>query len=176
MSADVPLALRRAYERGRLRHAFEDTAPLLVLVVVAAALFTTWQTVIVGAALLVFALVAVWRGGRAGRVVGFASQVAWLPPVLMLFGEPFGGACGLAELTPLFVAVGVVAGVLLGGFLVARAAVRTEAGLVGWGVASLIIVGSGSLGCICIPAASLATLATGLVASSLLSLPVVSRA
>ena len=178
MSADelhVPPVIRRAYERGRIRVAFEQTAPLAVLALLASVFFTSWPTIVVGVALLVFAVLVAWRGGRAGRIIGIASQVAWLPPALMLFGEPFGGACGLSELTSLFVAVGVICGVMLGGFLVARASVRLEAGYVGWAVASLIVVGAGSLGCLCIPAGSALGLAIALVSSATLSLPVVVR-
>jgi len=170
--AGAPPALerraRRAYERGRLLHGLRRGAPLAALVagVVLASDGAAWR-LWVGAAAVLVAAVAFWRGqvaGRAARVGALAS----LPPL----AAPFAAAavhhgcigCGGPSLA-LCLAI-CTAGGAAAGALVARLAAREAEHDRRRFAAMAVLVAAclGTVGCSFAGAAGLAGMCAGLVA------------
>jgi hypothetical protein len=138
---------RRAYELGRLRSALR-IAPFALAA--AAVALTSGRPLALTAALtcvlLALATGFLYRGGIAGRAVGpglLAGAAALAMPLLMAtFGHAcFGPACMKLGLPA------CIAGGVLAGFVIARAAAREQPDLRFVAAAAAIAASTGSLGC-----------------------------
>lgn len=115
----LPVGMRSAYERGRLRDALNSTLPLLALPIVGIALSRcALGAVAVGVVLVLGFVLARWRGQSwsQGAVVGaIAGAIAAAAPIgLALDGAGCVGPACPSWCARVCCAAGLIAGVILG--------------------------------------------------------------
>jgi hypothetical protein len=168
MDHDLLMArTRRAYELGRLRAALGVAIYVVPMITTSLA----WcgrpiTTIVVGAALLIAAIVFAWRGGAYGRAVLPGLWAGAAPLVLPILVRG-GGVCemGGGRCVP-WCLLGCFGGGLVAGVAIAWRSLRgaRDTSL----VAGAIIAGlAGSMGCVIAGAGGLAGLALGAIAGSI---------
>jgi hypothetical protein len=157
---------RRAYERGRLRHAALRAGLVLPL----AGLVHVAGTALAAAALGTLALAGatllfLWRGGESARGLRAGLLAGLGPFTLPLLSRASGLMC--SQTVCMVLPLACVAGGLLGGALLSGAGFRPEPGRRGfWPAALATTAAAGVLGCIWAGAAGLLGLAVGLTAGA----------
>ncbi len=139
----------RAYERGRVRHAFAGAAPLLALVALIASLQPKPMVVLgVGAVLFASGVVLLWRGQQLGRGAWMGASAGLIPLAFGVCVRAYQHWCQGAMFMPGCVAACVTGGVVAGVWiaLVARQQVARMAFVASAAGVALL---TGALGCSC---------------------------
>jgi hypothetical protein len=156
---------RRAYEWGRLKHAALHSSTALVLTAISVAVCqeSAWS-VAIGASLFALATGFLWHGraaARAARAGLKAGVLAFAVPIVVFHGY-LGTECGTAAVLIVNALTGLGVGVLLS-VQALRLAGRCDAYLLG---AGLLVVLSGTLGCLFFGPIGVASMAAGYVVST----------
>ena len=173
-SSLVALA-RKAYERGRIRHALWASTPIVGIATVALIInhAVVW-TAAIGSILFAMVVVLLWRGRdlgrgvRAGVVAGIVPFVAVTIVHTMYRHACAGGRCFTACL-PTCALAGLIAGAA-----VALAVSRLSRPWVAWLAAAVTLSLTGALGCAYLGISGIVGIAAGVVVASL-ALPIARR-
>jgi hypothetical protein len=154
--------IRRAYEKGRVRHAIAASAPVLALGALVL-LVDRRPAVVLSLAGLLFATEAlfVWRGQQLGRgaLAGLAGGA--IPLAFGLCMQVYARLCGSMLVGPACTAV-CAAGGLLAGFWIAWVARRQPSRIAFAGAAATTAVLMGAIGCACAGLAGVVGLLAGI--------------
>lgn len=163
---DLKERARRAYERGRARHAAWTATPTLAVGLVA-----TWMsdrpliTALIGVALYAAAALLSWRGRQLGRGVLPGVAAGLVPFTAAHAARVYGHLCtpeGCVSIcVPACLAGGIAAGALLAGAL--RRSDRLGAS---WASACGVAALTGALACACVGFGGVLALAIGLLAGT----------
>ncbi len=161
MSADLKLAARVAYERGRWRDAALAASPAILLGVLAG---TTPVHLLATVLLFVGVWVLAHRGGAAGAGAPVGLAAGAIPLVLVLVSR--SSVCGVGDCATWCLAACAVGGIA-GGWVVGRIAARRVDDPVLAGLSAAIVgVIVAAMGCWCVGATGVGAVAVAMVATS----------
>lgn len=146
----VERGVRRAYELGRLGDAVVGALPIALLGAVAVGLGPArWFGALVGLALVLTVVLCLWRGLLLGAAVVPGVLAGMVPLVLVHLANHASPGCAVSGCGAYCVEA-CVAGGLAAGLLVVRFARRRSRPVAAWGVAGLLALLTGGLGCTCV--------------------------
>jgi hypothetical protein len=161
--------LRRVYELRRLRNALVGFAPMLGLVVLAAAVGGRFVLAITaGALLFTLGVLSLWYGREPGRGVLPGALAGSAALVLALCANQMGHFCTGERCMSWCLPACIGGGVIAGGF-VSFVGLKQRRGVGYWASASGITLLTGALGCSCVGFSGIAGLGAGFTAALALS-------
>ena len=141
---------RSAYEWGRFKRACFDASPLLILPVVSWVLTGKLASMVgLGSALVICAIVFLWRGQGFGRSVPIGLRFGLIPLGLAHLTRVYGHVCTPSGCTSLCIPA-CTAGGIIAGALVAHAARKSISPKLTLFAASGVAFLTGALGCACV--------------------------